>query len=167
MSTANNNIVRLVAPKSIFESAYGVLSSSVTYNQGDFIAFDTSAKVLKVAGTADIDNLLGIARQSIVNGVAPNPYQGTAVDASQAIADVAGPVYGVVASMVLKTGDAFTLGCKVYLTADPQTVTVTDPGSGAKNCGIYNGPLAVASAAAGQKGDILIGARYLASDTRF
>lgn len=169
MSTANNNIVRLVAPKSFFESAYGVLSSSseCTWNQGDFIAFDTSSKLLKVAGTADIDNLLGIARQSIINGLPPSPYQGTAVDASQAILDQAGPVYGVTASMVLKTGDAFTMGCKVYLTADPQTVTVTDPGSGAKNCGIFNGPLAVASAAAGQKSDILIGARFLASDTRF
>jgi hypothetical protein len=160
MSTAKNNIVRLVAPKSLFESAYGVLSSSVTYNQGDFLALDTVNHVLKAAGTADIDNLLGIARQSILNGVAPNPYQGTAVDASQAIADVAGPVYGVTAFMVLNTGDAFNMGDKVYLTGDPQTVTSTDPGSG-KACGIFDGPVAVASAAAGQTGDILIGARYL------
>lgn len=167
MSTANNNIVRLVAPKSMFESAYGVLSSAVTYNQGDFLAFDTSAKILKVAGTADIDNLLGIARQSVASGKAVSPYQGTAVDASTGISDLAGPVYGVTASMVLKTGDAFAMGDKVYLTADPQTVTVTDPGSGTKNCGIFNGPVAVASAAAGQKSDILIGARYTASDTRY
>lgn len=167
MSVANNNIVREVAPKSFFESAYPVLSTAVTYKQGDFIAFDTSGKVLKVAGTADIDNLLGIARQSITLGIAPNPYQGTAVDASTAISDVAGPVYGVTATMTLKTGDAFALGDKVYLTADPQTVTVTDPGSGTKNCGIFNGPLAVASASAGQTGTILIGARYTASDTRY
>lgn len=162
MSVANNNIVRLVAPKSLFESAYGVLAkeSECTWNQGDYLAFNTSTKLINVAGTADIDNLLGIARQSMSSGIVPNPYQGTAVDASTAVSDVAGPVYGVTASMVLQTGDAFDLGDKVYLTADPQTVTSTDPGSG-KACGIFNGPVAVASASAGQKGDILIGARYL------
>jgi len=158
MSTSKNNIVREIAPKSLFESAKAVLSADVTYNQGDLIAFDTSAKVLKVAGTADIDNLLGVARQKIVEGVQASPYQGTDVDASQAIDDCAGPVYGVVAFMTLKTGDAFAAGDKVYLTADPQTVTSTDPGSG-KHCGVYQGGT-VASAAAGQVGDILIGARY-------
>lgn len=157
MSTSRNNIVREVAPKSVFESARWVLSSSVTYNQGDLLAFDTSSKILKVAGTADAANLLGVARQKIVSGVAASPYQGTAVDASEGISDVAGPVYGVVASFTPKTGDSFTPGCFVYMTADPQTVTVTDPGS-SDHIGVYQGP--TVTGAAGLLIDVLVGARY-------
>jgi hypothetical protein len=164
MSTPKNNIVREVAPKSLFESAFPVLSSAVTYNQGDLIAFNTGTSVLKVAGTGDIDNLLGIARQTVINGVTKSPYQGTAVDASQAIEDVAGPVYGIVARMVLKSGDSFTPGAKVYLTADPQTITVTDPGSG-KNCGLFQGR--AVTAGSGSTGDVLIGARYGLSGIQF
>lgn len=158
MSTSQNNIVRSVRPMAMFESAFSVLSTSVTYNQGDLLAFDTSAKVLKVAGTADSANLLGVARQKIVNGVAASPYQGTAVDASQAIEDLAGPVFGVVAFFTLKTGDAFNPGDKVYLTSDPQTVTITNPGDG-NYIGIFQDK-AVASAAAGQTGNVLVGHRY-------
>lgn len=159
MSTSRNNIVREVAPKSLFASALPVLSSSVTYNQGDFLALDTGTYALKVAGTADIDNLLGIAQNAITNGKMVSPYQGTAVDASAGIVDIAGPVYGVVASMYLLSGDTFNPGSKVYLTSDPQTVTVTDPSSGAKNCGIYQGPT-VTPSASGSLGNVLIGARY-------
>lgn len=166
MSTSKNNIVRSVAPKSLFESAKPVLSSAVDYNQGDLIAFDTSSKILKaVSSTADAGNLLGVARQKVVDGVVQSPYV-TAVDASVAIEDMAGPVYGVVASLTLKTGDAFNPGDKVYIVAsDPQTVTVTDPGDG-KNVGIFQGS-AVASASAGQTGDVLVGARYGLSDIQF
>jgi len=166
MSVSQNNIVRSVNPKSLFESAKPVLSSAVTCNQGDLIAFDTSAKVLKVAGTADIDTLLGVSRVKLINGVVASPYQGTAVDASVAISDVAGPVYGVVAFFSLKVGDNFNPGDKVYLTSDPQTVTSTDPGSG-KNLGLFQGPLAVVSAGTGQVGDVLVGARYGLSGIQF
>jgi hypothetical protein len=164
MSSPKNNIVRSVAPKSLFESALPVLDNTVTYNQGDLIAFDTNNGVLKAAATGDIDNLLGVARQTLIDGVMPSPYQGTAVDASQAIEDVAGPVYGIVASMVLLNGDTFNPGDKVYLTADPQTVTVTNPGSG-KNCGIYQGRAITAGSAS--VGDVLIGARYGLSGIQF
>ena len=159
MSTPINNIVRSVAPKSIFESAKAVVTSAVTFNQGDLIAFDTVNYRLK-AVTADTDapNFLGVARQTIVSGVVKSPYQGTAVDAAAAIDDITGPVYGVVASLILKTGDAFTPGCKVYLTADAQTVTVTDPGTH-DPIGVYQGKN-VASATAGQKGEILVGSRF-------
>jgi len=167
MSTPYNNIVREVAPKSLFESALPVLDSSITCNQGDLIAFDTTNKVLKVfAATGDAANVLGVSRQTLVQGKLKSPYQGTAVDAAQAIEDMAGPVYGVVASMTLKTGDAFTPGLKVFADpTDPQTVTATDNASGA-HIGIFQGK-AVASASAGQKGDVLIGARYSLAGIQF
>lgn len=160
MSTPNNNIVRSVAPKSLFESAFPVLSTAVTYNQGDIIAFDTSSKILKpFSATGDAANILGVARQTLVSGKAASPYQGTAVDAAQGISDVAGPVYGVVASLVLTTGDTVTPGAKVYASAvDPQTVTATDNASGAF-LGLYQGR-GVTSAASGTQIPVLIGARY-------
>lgn len=158
MSSPINNIVRSVAPKSRFESALPLLSTAVNYNQGDLLAFDGTNKILVPATTGNVANLLGVARQTIVAGVAKSPYQGTAVDASVGISDLAGPVYGVVAFFTPKVGDAFTVGCAVYLTADPQTVTVTDPGSN-DSIGIYQGR--ALTGAAGLTVDVLVGSRYL------
>ena len=159
-TTARNNIVREVAPKSLFESAKAVLSSTNDWNQGDLLAFDTTNHVLyAVAATADAAYLCGVAAQSVVDGKVVSPYQGTAVDASVARADIKGPVFGVIASLVLKTGDAFNPGDKVYLTTtDAQTITSTDPGDHLQ-IGIFQGK-AVSSASAGQYGEVLVGARY-------
>lgn len=165
-TVAINNIVRSVAPKSIFESAKEVVTSAVSFNQGDLIAFDDTNNRLKaVAATADAATILGVARQTIVSGKVVSPYSGTAVDAAQAIEDIAGPVYGVVASLKLKSGDSFAPGDKVYVTVtDAQTVTVTDPGDG-NHIGIYQG--AAVTAASGSKGDILVGARFGMSGLSF
>lgn len=157
-TTAVNNIVRSVAPKSKFESALPVLSTAVTYNQGDLIAFDTTNKVLIPAATGNMANLLGVARQTVVAGVVKSPYIGTAVDASTGFSDVAGPVYGVVAFFKTTVGDSFTPGCAVYMGADVQTVTVTDPGSN-DSVGIYQGR--AFTGAAGVTADVLVGSRYL------
>jgi hypothetical protein len=160
-TVAKNRIVRQVAPKSIFASAQPVLSSAVSFNQGDLIAFDTTDKILK-AVTADTDgaNILGVAPVSVSGGKIVSPYQGTAVDAAQAITDMSGPIFGVVAKLKLLAGDAFEPGDKVYLTVagDAQTVTSTDPGDH-MHVGIYQG-VSVGSAAAGQEGEVLVGARY-------
>lgn len=164
MTVAINNIVRSVAPKSIFESAKTVIDATVSYNQGDLIAFDGSANLLKaVTAYGDAVGFLGVAKQTIVLGVVKSPYTGTAVDAAQAVEDIAGPVYGVVASLILKTADAFNPGDKVYLTSNAQTISSVNPGSGDTPAtdnyiGIYQGKV-VASATAGQKGDILLGTR--------
>lgn len=159
MSTPINNIIRGGAQgKSLFDSALPVLSSAVSYNQGDLIAFDTSTKVLKVAATGDGGEFLGVAVNTVVNGLPKQAYQGTAVDASVGASDMAGPMYGVVASLFLNSGDAFTSGAPVYLTADPQTVTVTQPGSD-ESIGVFVGP-AITPAASGTKGDVKLGLRY-------
>lgn len=160
MSTlAVNNIVRGENAKSIFESAKAVISSAVTCNQGDLIAFDTSAKILKaVTATSDAANILGVACQTLVSGKVKSPYSGTAVDASQALEDVKGPVYSVVAKLSLLSGDTFHPGDKVYLAAtDAQTVTVTDPGDH-NHVGIFQG--AQVTAGSGSTGEVLVGARY-------
>lgn len=155
-----NNIVRSIAPKSLIEDAKPVLSSAVSYNQGDLIAFDTSSKLLKaIDATADAEFFLGVATQTVISGKTKSPYTGTAVDASQAIESVKGPVFGVICSLILKTGDAFAHLAPVYLVAaNAQTVTSTDPGDGF-SIGLYQGAT-VSSATAGQKGDVLVGARY-------
>lgn len=153
-----NNIVRSIAPKSIFESSKNVLSATNDFNQGDLIAFDTSLNVLKaVSATADAEFILGVSRFTVIDGKVKSPYS-TSNDASAAIEDLAGPVFGVVAEMKLKSGDAFTPGIKVYVTTtDAQTVSITDPGDHF-HIGIYQGKSVTAGASS--VGDVLIGARY-------
>jgi len=158
-STAQNNIVRGEnQAKSIFESLKPVLAASAacTWNQGDLLCFDNTNKiVVPVTGSGSGAQILGVARNTVSSGLPVSPYQGTAVDASEAISDMAGPAFGVVAFFTLKTGDAFNPGDPVYLTTtNPQTVTSGAAGSAV---GVYVGAV-VASAAAGQQGNVLVGA---------
>ncbi len=159
-STKNaDNIVRSIAPKSMFEDGAAVNSAAVSFNQGDMICLDTSTHLLKrVAALTDAATFVGIARQAVTAGVLNGPYDGLAT--AGALSSFSGPVYGVVANMVLKTGDAFNAGSKIYLAdgSDSQTVSSTDSGDH-DFIGIYQGPT-VASAAAGQVGPCLIGCRY-------
>ena len=160
MSVARNNLVRQVQPASLFESAKPVLSTNslCTWNQGDLIAFDSNRGFLRpVTGSGDAGIIVGVALQTIVNGVKPSPYQGTAVDASEAIDDVGGPMFGSVFQMVLQAGGTFTPGAYVYPTTDPQTVSPT----GSWPCGIYQGLQVTQGSTA--YGDCLIGSTYLAS----
>jgi hypothetical protein len=95
----------------------------------------------------------------MTNGVMPSPYQGTAVDASQAIEDAAGPLYGNVFSMALKSGDSWSAGAKAYLAGDPQTLTSAVTGN---PVAIFQG-LSVTSAASGTYGDFLVAQTYQAA----
>lgn len=158
---AVNNKINQGVAQSVFPSIKNFLSSAVSYNQGDLIAFDTSTKLVKaVTATADAAHFLGVAINTVVNGKIKSPYIGTAVDASAAFEEVAGPEYGCVFKLKAKTGDAFVKGDLVYLTTvDAQTVTVTDPGDGLY-IGVYLGG-AIASAAAGQLIEVMIKQRYL------
>lgn len=158
---AVNNIKRQVAPVSLFESAKFVIDSTVSFNQGDLIALDTVNHVLKaVTASTDAPNFLGVAAVTIVSGKVKSPYQGTAVDAAQAIEDIKGPVSHVVVELIATTGDAFVPGALVYLTAtDAQTVTSTDPGTH-DPIGVYQGKN-IASASAGQKIEVFIKHRFL------
>lgn len=156
--SGKNTIVRSVSPKSIFESAISVISSSFSCLQGDLLVFDATNNVLKVPSAETEGNtFLGVARVTLINGRVASPYQGTAVDAAVAISDVPGPVYGVVAKCVAKTGIALAPGDEVFL--DPATGTRGVAVTGTKAIGIYQGPV-VASAVAGQEIEVLIGARF-------
>src|SRR4030042_1753531 len=113
-------IVRSVAPKSLLPDARDFVDATVSYNQGDLLVFDDTNDLLAVpAAEAEGATFLGIAEQSIVLGKAVSPYQGTAVDASQALPQIAGPVYGVVAKLVSKTSDAWAAGDLAYLDPAP------------------------------------------------
>lgn len=158
MSIAFNNLIREVNPgRSLFASLKPVLSTACTWNQGDILTYDATNNVLKAAtGSGSGANLVGVAVNTIVAGIMPSPYQGTAVDASQAIEDASGPLFGNVFQMNMVSGDAWQPGQLAYLTGDPQTVTSAATGSAV---GVYQGA-AVASAVTGQFGDFMIGARY-------
>jgi hypothetical protein len=151
-----NNITRSVAPKSIFEDAQALLTSSVSFNQGDLLVLDTTNHVLKKpAAEAEGSTFLGVAIVSIVNGKIVSPYN-TDVVASQAVQAIPGPKFGVIAKLVLKTGDSINPGDLVYL--DPGTGTTGVTVTGTKAIGIYQGK-ALASVAAGTQIEVLVGAR--------
>lgn len=163
-TTSKDRVYRSDAIKAMFESALPLLSSAVTFNQGDHCYLDTSGHLIKRVGvTGDAATYLGVAVVAVASGVLVSPYQGLATSASAAPMDAAGPQYGGVFSMVLATGDALTPGAKVYLLdgGTSQQVTVTDPGDH-NYVGLYVGST-IASAAAGQEGQIKIGCRYPAA----
>ncbi len=155
-----NAIIQGGPGKTVFESGKSVSSTASNWNQGDLVYLDTSAHVLKrVASTANAATIQGVADNVVTSGKLVGPYDGlTAVDAAQVTPDFVGPKYGCVASLILKTSDAFNPGDKVYLIegGDSQTVSVT--AAGGESVGIYVG-VAVASAAAGQRGSVRTGFR--------
>jgi len=151
-TTPKNRIVQSVAPRSIFPDVSALVDATVSYNQGDLLFLDGSL-IAPVTGDADGEFILGIAPQTVVLGKPRSAYQGTAVDAAQAIEALAGPVYGVVAKLKLKVGDSFTPGVLVYATAvDAQTVSIT----GTHPIGIFQG--AAVTAVSGSEGPVLLGA---------
>lgn len=160
MTTAINNIVRGGAQgRSLFPSALPFLDDSVDYNQGDLLCYDGTNKVLVTAATGNVANFLGVAVNTVVEGKPRSPYPGVPVN--EAASDMAGPLFSVVVSLTLDTGSSLDPGDLVYLSAvGPQNVADTDPATGG-SIGIYMGAQGViSSSAAGQKIDVLIGARY-------
>lgn len=155
-------IVRGGPGKSLFDDGKSATGTGSTWNQGDFICYDSTLTYLRaVTATGDAVKIVGVADNAITSGQLNSPYGSlTPVNAAQVTPGFAGPKYGVTVRATLKTSDAFVLGGKVYLAngGDTQTISSSDPGDG-NYIGIFVGP-GVASAAAGQTGDFLIGARY-------
>lgn len=156
-TSAKNRVTRANERKSFFESAKAVISSAVSWNQGDLLYFDDAANLIKVvAATGNAATFLGIAENTVVSGKLQGPYAGlTAVTAAEAIADLVGPSFGVEAALKLKAADVFSPGDKVFLAdaQDSQTVSVTDPGD-ANFIGFYQD--SSKTAAAGDEGTILL-----------
>jgi hypothetical protein len=85
-TTAKNRIVRQVAPISLFEDATALVSSAISWNQGDLVYLDTTNHLLKALDSdAHAATICGIARQTISSGKPYPVYQGTQVDAAAAI----------------------------------------------------------------------------------
>jgi len=159
MSTPTNNIVRSVAPRSVFPDASSVISSAVSFNQGDFIIFNDTSNLLQVPTTeASCSTFLGVATVSIINGKLITALTGVP-DAvtTVGLSNVPGPSYGVVVRCIAKTGDAFAPGDSVFF--DPATGTSGVTTTGTKAIGIYQGAV-ISSAAAGQTVDCLLMARF-------
>lgn len=159
MSTAlKNKVLREVAPNAIFEDASAVIDSTLTCNQGDLLVFDVGTSLIKKPTLeSEAATFLGASRMKLVAGQPQSPYQGTAVDASQAAPALPGPQYGIEAQCVAKTGDAFLPGTPVYL--DPATAANGVSSAGTKIIGIYTGAN-IASASAGQLISVRLGSRY-------
>lgn len=158
-TTPINNIIRGGAQgKSLFPSALPLLSTAVSYNQGDLICFDGTNHVFIGAATGNAANFLGVAINTIVNGLPKSPYQGTAVDASEAFSDLGGPLYDCVVTLTVDTGSNIFPGCPVYISnVGFQNVSA----SGSTSVGIYSGSQGtIASTVAGQKIDVLVRSRY-------
>lgn len=148
---AKNRITISVRPATVFPDAQKVISSAISWEQGDLIYFDDTNNLLKkLDSDANAATVCGIAIQSISSGKPISPYQGTAVDAAQAIESLAGPQFGVVAKMLLKSGDTFNPGDLVYYGGNAQTVSST----GTNSVGIYQG--ATVTATSGSEGEVLL-----------
>ena len=147
MSTLpTNRVVRSVNPNSAFAEIKGLLSSAININQGDLCWYDIATHLVKPTTGAAGDGaaILGISPVTIVSGVLKSPYS-TATDASEKPSGVPGPVFGVEASMKLKSGDVFHPGDLVYTSAvDAATVSVTANGTAV---GMFVGPQVTAGSA--------------------
>ena len=158
-----NNIVREVARKSVFPDIFEALDNTISFNQGDYLVLK-AGKVQRFDADADTVNGLGISPVTVVDGKLESPYPGTDVDAAEAAGRQPGPVYGVTALMILKTGITFAFGELVYIefATDPEGRTVTNVAPvGGEAIGVYADR--AQTAAAGDEGEIHIGAQFPAA----
>jgi hypothetical protein len=154
-TVAKNRITREVAPKSLFADATPVIDSTVSFNQGDLLYLDESAHLLKpLTGEGAGATFCGVAPVTVISGKLGSPYAGlTKVDAASGTPRIPGPVFGVVAKLISKTGDAWAPGCAVYGTNNLDAQHVSS--SGTKQIGVYQG-VTIGSAAAGQEVEVLL-----------
>jgi hypothetical protein len=154
-----NNVVRVIRQGSVFPEAAALVNSSISFEQGDLMYFDTGTIRKQTTGDTGA-SFLGIAPVTVVSGLEKRPYT-TDVDASGADGAIPGPVFGDVVKLVAKTGDAFTVGCKVY--PDPATGTrgISTTAGSLVAIGVYQGK-AITAAAAGQEVEVLLAQTYLA-----
>jgi hypothetical protein len=155
MGAPNNNVKYPVRLSSMFERVdQSMITSSTTWNQGDLLVYDaTNHRVARASDETANITLLGIARQSIVNGQEVQPVSTLS---QGAIAELAGPQFGGVFTLNLKVGDAFYPGAPVY--GDPSDGNNFVSITGTKTVGVYQGP--AITAAAGDTGPVLIGHRF-------
>lgn len=138
-STPKNRIVRTIALNAVFEDATPVSNANTNFNQGDLLCFDVATLLIRPVASESVDsaNFLGIAEVTVQNGSPVGPYQGLATTSRQIPGHFPGPVYGVNASLTLKSGDALNPGALVYLdpTDGPQFVSASGTNAIGVNAG--------------------------------
>jgi hypothetical protein len=159
MVLPKNTIVKSVCRSAVFDDVQPLIDATVSFNQGDFLILDTTNHLIaKPSAETDGATFLGVAVETIALGKLKKPYS-TDVDAATAISAVAGPVHGVEAQAVLKTGSTLTVGGLVYL--DPATATNGVAATGTKAIGVYTGAQgAISGSAAGLVINVKIGHRF-------
>lgn len=155
-----NKIVREVCPNSVFESALNVIDSTVTFNQGDLLYFN-SGLITRLTAESQGNLFVGIARVSITSGKLNTPYSTPTL--TPAIQDIPGPQFGVVAQLQLANSQSFTPGLVVY--ADPLRGNSNVATTGTKVIGVYQGPSVTAGAAS--YGPVYLGCRYPEDTLKF
>jgi len=139
-------------------------NSSISYNQGDFLIFDTSNNVVRApSAESEMASFLGIASLDVVSGFPRSPYS-TQVTASQGVTSMEGPLYGDTFNMTLQTGTtinpgAAMFGAPVGVGVEPNNIVSA---TGTYQIGWYLGP-AITSSAAGLVVEVAIGARWPAA----
>ena len=155
MSVAKSRVLKSVAPRRVFEDIKNQLSSAVSFNQGDLLVFK-SGLVQKASSESDGSGFLGIAEVTVVSGNLQSPYQGLATTSREAANGIPGPVTGVIATLILKSGDALAVGANVYL--DPSDGPEYVQAAGTKSIGVYQG--AAITGDGTKTVDVLLGSRY-------
>lgn len=159
-----NNVNTQVGGRTLFPDVKYFTNSSISYNQGDLLIFDTANNVVRAASAeSECASFLGIAALDVVNGYPRSPYS-TQVDGSQGIVAIPGPQYGDTFNMVLQTGSTLAPGAAIYgkpvaVGVEPNTLVAA---TGTYQIGIYQGG-AITSSAAGTMIEVLIGARWPAA----
>ncbi len=164
MSTPTNRVLVSVAPRTIFNDATNQTDSTVSYNQGDLLVFRLGL-VQKAAIEGDASTFLGIAPVTVISGKLQSPYQGLATTSRESPNGIPGPVCGVIATLILKSGDALAVGAPVYADPSDGPEFVQSATSGTKIIGVYQG---AAITGDGIKSvDVLLGSRYPADTLSF
>jgi hypothetical protein len=163
MSVISNTMKRRISTRTVFADAKPLISSAISWNQGDLLYLDTTNHLIK-AMTVETQSatFLGIAPVKITSGKYPAAYLSD-VDASVGIPSIPGPEYGSVYQLRLKAGDAIVPGQKVYM----DTTSYTDIGAaqgvtvtvGTQPVGVYQGK-ALTAATGGTDIEVLIGQQY-------
>jgi hypothetical protein len=157
-----NTVVKEIAIKQVFPDVKNLTDSTVSYFQGDIMIFDTTTKLVRAA-TAESEcvTLLGIADANIYLGKPFSPYYNTPVDAAQAVPAINGPIYGMTAKLILKSGDSLTAGAAVFAYQNNSDTVYGKQycqAAGTKAIGVYQGPAITGDGVA--KVEVLIGSRY-------
>ena len=160
----SNTVNKQIREGSLIPDVKNFTNSSISYNQGDLLIFDTANNVVRApSAESECASFLGIAALDVVSGYPRSPYS-TQVDASQGVTSMQGPTYGNTFNMVLQTGTTLAPGAAIYakpvaVGVEPNTLVAA---TGTYQIGVYVGP-SVTSSAAGQVVEVLIGARWPAA----